>query len=273
MRLAMLPGSTTLLFIAIAGCSLSPSLSGDDKPPDKRGENVTDAGLPPENDLTNRRIAFAKQGLARFTIKVGDRKEEAKASDPCLRWSYPGSRTKDGDGIIAVYAFNGGRPAVIAEFYKIGGVGEWCNEFAIIAPSDVTIMREGRPFWKPSDYICKFTDVPDAPAPAAKPALRLSQMRKIAEDFSVIVHDGWQEAEISKHSLRLLPQPVYRYSEEGTILDGGLFVLTMEPHPQCLLLIEANENEKGMQYRYALAPMSYSQLDASHKDKPVWTIE
>jgi hypothetical protein len=119
------------------------------------------------------------------------------------------------------------------------GPKNWVNEFAIIASDNVQIMRSERPFWKPSEYVCKFADVLGSPVPAAKPLLRLAHMRKIAADFSVIDHFGWEESQIVNHNLRLLPQPIYRYSEAGKILDGGLFVFALRTDPECNLLLEA----------------------------------
>jgi hypothetical protein len=259
-----------MLLLAISASSVVLPLLGDDRPGGKSAENVPDIGPPTAEELTDQRMVFIKTALARYTIQVGDRKEQAKVSDPCLRWSNPLSGSKD--GVLAVFTFDGGRPTAIAQFFQTGPKN-WVNEFAIIAPSDVTIMHSGRPFWKPSEYICKFADVPDSPAPAAKPPLRLAQMRKIAADCSVIDDFGWEDADITKHNLRLLPQPVYRYSEEGTILDGGLFVFAVGTDPECNLLVEAYQDAKGARYRYAFAPMSIYQLEARYKDTAVWEIE
>ena len=137
-----------------------------------------------------------------------------------------------------------GVPAVIGQFFH-NGPKRWVNEFAVIADRDAAILHSDRLYWKPSEYICKFADLPDSPIPASKPALRLTQMRKIAADFSVIDHFGWEESEITRQNLRLLTQPVYRYAEEGKILDGGLFVFAVGTDPECTLLLEAFQDDKG----------------------------
>ena len=96
-------------------------------------------------------------------------------------------------------------------------------------------------------------------------------MRTIAEDFSVIYHFGAQE--IVDQNLRLLPKPIYRYSEEGKILDGCLFEFALGTNPECSLLLEAYKDEKGSRYRYALSPVTIYALEARYKDVPVWSIE
>ena len=257
-----------LLFTIIV-TSLVPSLSGDDKSA-PREEPAPDIAAPTKEDLADQRMVFIKSALGQYTIRAGDRNEPARVSDPCLRWSNPVSGTKD--GALAVFTFDGGRPVAIGQLHHTGPKN-WVNEFAIIASDNVQIMRSERPFWKPSEYVCKFADVPDSPVPAAKPPLRLAQMRKIAADFSVIDHFGWEESQIVNHNLRLLPQPNYRYSEAGKILDGGLFVFALGTDPECNLLLEAYQDDKGSRYRYAFAPMSIYELEARYQDKGVWGIE
>jgi len=117
--------------------------------------------------------------------------------------------------VIAVYAANGGRPDVIAKFFR-QQPKTWVNEFAVIAADDVTILD--RPFWKATEYMCKFADVPDSLVPAAKPLLRLAQMRTIAEDFSVTYHFG--AAEVTDQNLRLHPKQAA--SELATLLKNNI---------------------------------------------------
>jgi hypothetical protein len=257
-----------VLLLAVVACSVAPPALGNDPVRDKSDNDGPDAAAPARQDEADQRMMFMKSALAQYTIKVGDRKEPGKVGEPCFRLTNPLTNVKD--GVIAVYSANGGRPDVIAKFFRQQS-RTWVNEFAIIAPDDVTIMRSDRPFWKPSEYICKFTDVPDSPVPAAKPLLRLVQMRTIAEDFSVVDHFG--AAQITDHNLRLLAKPVYRYSEEGKILDGCLFGFVLGTNLQNSLLLEAYKDEKGSRYRYAFAPMSIYAQDARYKDKPVWSME
>jgi hypothetical protein len=239
----------------------------DDSPADRTDGKPPRLAPPTAKELADERMKFMKTALARFKVQVGERKELAEVADPCLRWTNP--LGTDVDGVIAVYVYKGGRPAALGQFFRQGRT-RWVNEFTIIPESDVTILRSGRPFWKPSEYVCKFTDLPRSPVPAAKPVLRLAQMRAIAADFSVIDYFGPKE---TKQDLRLLPQPLYRYSEKGKILDGALFVFVVTTDPECCLLLEAYEDDKGSRYRYAVAPMSIYQLEARYKDALVWSIE
>jgi hypothetical protein len=228
--------------------------------PDQSEETSTD-------DANDQRMKFMKSALARFTIKVGERKDFGRVGEPCFRITNPLTGVKD--GVIAVYSANSGRPDVIAKFFR-QKEGAWVNEFAVIAADDVTIMRNDQPFWKVKEYMCKFNVVPDSPVPAARPLQRLGQMRTIAENFSVIDHFGLND--IVDHNLRLLTKPIYRYSE-GEITDGALFGFALGTNLQCSLLLEAYKDENGSRYRYAFAPMSIYGQDASYKDTHVWEVE
>jgi hypothetical protein len=259
-----------LLFAVVTLIIVSPACGEDTPAARPKEENAPDITPPTREDLADKRIIFCKAALAQYTVLVGDRKDPARVSDPCLRWSNPVGAVEH--GVLAVFTFDGGRPVAVGQFFH-NRPDTWINEFAIIASDRVRIMRSGRPFWNPSEYVCRFTDVPDSPVPSAKANFRLTQMRKIAADFSVVDHFGWEESKITTHTLRLMPQPVYRYSEAGKILDGGLFVFALGTDPECNLLLEAYQDDKGSRYRYALAPMSVYQLEARYKDKDVWGIE
>jgi hypothetical protein len=239
-----------------------------DEPPAKKANETGPALAPPTAaERAGKRMVFMKAALAHFTIRVGDRKEASQAADPCLRWTDPVSNSAD--GVIAVYAPNGGRPDAIAQFF-FNARKAWVLEFTIIPDRDVTVLRSGREHWKPSEYVCKFADLPDSPVPAARPVLRLPQMRAVAADFAVVDYFGVHKV---KQDLRLLPQPVYRYAERGKVVDGAVFVFAHGTNPECCVLLEAYRDGKGSRYRYAVAPMSIYKLEARYKGAPVWSVK
>ena len=249
------PASVCVLLIAVLAVAA-------DEPPKKE----PDLAAPTAKELAEQRMVFMKSAVSHFTIRVGDRKEASKAADPCLRWTDP--VTGAADGILAAYAHNGGRPDGIAQFF-FNSSKRWIIEFTIIPDADVTVLRSGREHWTPSEFVCKFADLPRAPAPAATAALRLPQMRALAAEFSVVDYIGAQEMKVD---LRLLPQPAYRYSEAGKITDGAMFIFAHGTNPECCVLIEAYQGDKGARYRYAIAPMSIYQLEARYKGAPVWSV-
>jgi hypothetical protein len=254
-----------VLIPALAPWSVVSVLLAGDPPDDKTDEKRPRIAPPTAKELADERMKFMKTALARYTVHVGERKEPAKVGDPCLRWTNPINGAPD--GVVAVYTHKGGRPAALGQCF-LNFQKRWVNEFTIIAESDVTIRRSGSLFWKPSEYVCKFTDLPRSPRPADKAVPRLAQMRTIAADFSAINYFRGTEQD-----LRLLRQPVYRYSEKKEILDGTLFVFVVGTDPECCLLLEAYQDGKDLRYRYAVAPMSIRRLEVRYKKQLVWDIE
>src|SRR5580692_11283152 len=156
---------------------LGQQLLAEDPPAKKADVKTPDIAPPTAKELSDKRMVFMKTALSHFTVQVGDRKEVSKVADPCLRWSDAVSSSAD--GVLAVYAHKGGRPDAIAQFF-LNYQKKWIVEFTIIPDGDVTILRSDREHWKPSEFVCKFADLPGAPGPADKPAVRLAQMRAMA---------------------------------------------------------------------------------------------
>ena len=258
------PVSVCLLLVPV----LVPAapLPADEPAEKKASEKESDLAPPTARELAEQRMVFMKTALSRFTIRLGDRKEVAKVGDPCLRWNDPVSNSAD--GVVAVYAHNGGRPDALVQFF-LNARKLWIAEFTIIPDADVSVLRSGREHWRPSEFVCKFADLPRSPEPAARPALRLPQMRALAADFAVVDYFGDQEMKVD---LRLLTQPVYRYAEEGRIVDGAVFVFAHGTNPECCVLVEAYRDDKGSRYRYAVAPMSIYRLEARYKGEVVWSV-
>ena len=67
-------------------------------------------------------------------------------------------------------------------------------------------------------------------------------------------------------------EPVYRYAEEGRVVDGAVFVFAHGTNPECCVLVEAYQDDRGFRYRYAVAPMSIYRLEARYKGELVWSV-
>ncbi|OYW24243.1 MAG: hypothetical protein B7Z55_02735, partial [Planctomycetales bacterium 12-60-4] len=89
---------------------------------------------------------------------------------------------------------------------------------------------------------------PDAPAPGATPSLRLIQMRTIAKRFA-----SSEVVESEKCELRLLPQPVDRYTpSDAEHADGAVMFFTFGTNPEVVLLIESD----GREWSFAIGRMT-----------------
>jgi hypothetical protein len=117
--------------------------------------------------------------------------------------------------------------------------------------------------------------MPDAPAPADKPAGRDRQARRLAERFSAELVDRKSE----RFRLRLLTTPLYRHDtiDSPLSLGGALFAFCQQTDPELLLLIEARKSGAGYRWEYAVAGFSdmdlYLQLDGHEvwRDVPAFS--
>src|SRR5262245_11057592 len=88
--------------------------------------------------------------------------------------------------------------------------------------------------------------------PAIEASTRLRQMKALAKRFS-----AYQifEPTMQREELRLLVQPLHRYSDaREKVQDGVIFALALGTNPEALLFIESREDAEGVaawHYGYA----------------------
>ena len=213
-----------------------------------------------EKDKAERRMEFMTKALARYEVVYpGQPAQVARLHEkPLLRWTNPVTVVKDGTLVVFT---RGGRPDVVCEFQlhneQVSGI-----EFSAIRFEGMELKRGGQTVFSADHGWFKFQDLADAPKPAERAAQRLAQMRKLAERFVVVDQFGWNEEDIQRYTLRLLPQPVYRYKEPDENVDGGLFVFAQGTNPEAVLLVEAYGGDERPGWRYGFAPTTVYELTA-----------
>lgn len=161
-----------------------------------------------------------------------------------------------------------GRPEVLGAIFDFRSANRIDSEFHLLSSPAIVGYREGKLFLDPRESGVEFRPVPGAPAPAASTGGRLRQMREMVRDFSVERDHPEQKREF----MRLLTQPIYRYSSPAhEIVDGGLFVFVEGTDPEVFLLFEATGNEQPV-WRYALARMNLVEFWGRHKEEIVWHV-
>lgn len=138
---------------------------------------------------------------------------------------------------------DGDMPVVASSLY-IRKNQELFREFASLIDAPLIATREGAVIWLPAASCFARRTLPEAPLPADNPRLRLTQMKRAAERFSV-------------KDMRLLPTPLHRYqSKKYGVVDGAIFALVRATDPDVLVLIEAVEQDDGAKsWRYAIGRM------------------
>jgi len=126
----------------------------------------------------------------------------------------------------------------------------------------------GVPAWRPKGGGLLAQPL-EAPAPADGKVQRLTQMRTLADRFTVTCYDSNTD---EPRELRLLTQPLYRFeSQPHKIRDGALFAFVITNDPEMFLLLEAT-GEKGLQWRYTLARMSSLPLKVRLDGTEIWSL-
>src|SRR5262249_4786823 len=128
---------------------------------------------------------------------------------------------------------------------------------------------DGKEFWNPRRAGVEFSPVPHAPSLAATPAARLRQMRDLAGEFTV----QRDHPEQGKGFMRLLAQPIYRYSRaEAGVLDGAMLAFGEETDREAYLLLEARASDKP-EWQFAFARMNIVKLTGAFQEETVWEVD
>ncbi|TXT33792.1 MAG: hypothetical protein FD138_1795, partial [Planctomycetota bacterium] len=221
-----------------------------------------------DDPLRKPRVQFLKDAVKHFEVQVGEEAVESKLHpNSVLVWNNPVSGTKV--GILAVFARNG-RPDVMAQF-SFNSPQSVINEFHNFCGDKLVMKRGTNTIWTPAETSTKWQKLDTSEKPAATPPLRLVQMRRLAEKFTVEDEFGWDKKELNQ--LRLLTTPVHRYGkpDEETI-DGAVFVYALATDPEAVLMLECVRGESGLSWRYGFGPMSIYALKAKLDDAVVWEI-
>lgn len=191
--------------------------------------------------------------------------------EPLLRFSNPVGGVPDG---IVVMWKEGVRPAIFAQVFQIKS-GDWLHECQSIASTGLTMQAGDMVRWRPKASEGEFRPLAGAPVAAGSPVRRLAQLKSLAarftaaDDFKISSTDK----ETTRHELRLLPTPVYRYDDEAAgIRDGAVFAFVHGTDPEVFLILESRSSADGNDsWHYALAPMTCWGVEARLDGKEVWS--
>jgi hypothetical protein len=256
-------------FAALVELTVS-SASSDDAPAKAETtvlrENIdatTDA------DKAAKRFQFMTTAIQRFQVHVlGETKADSLLiAMPLLRYQNPLSSSKDG---ILVAFSRGGRPDCLATLSPQSETSS-VHEFYNTAGEPIEVRREQSVLWSAPAIDLKWQDLAGGQPPAGTPALRVIQMRKIAEEFNVMDDHGWTTK--VRQPLRLLRQPVHRYADaERGIVDGAIFSYVLGTDPEANLLLEAYQAEGGPRWRFTFSPQTIYGMQAYRDEQMVWEI-
>jgi hypothetical protein len=228
------------------------------------------ADEPKDDEAARQRLEFMTRKLDQLVLSTEKAPGQplSRTKEPVLRYTNP-ARGVHADGALFVW-HSGGRPAAVAAL-RVRPDGAVWREFTSLSEQGLRCEREGQVVWSPRPGGLARKPLPDAPEPASTPALRLAQMRRLAERFSAefdhLSAGRWEE-------LRLMPQPLYRYAADKGAAEGAIFALAQSNDPEALLILELARPaaDAPPAWGYALARMSSQPMRVRLDGKEVWSV-
>jgi hypothetical protein len=230
----------------------------------------TTSAAAPKDDARSEQQRFLQSKAGELTIRRPGAEPLTLVPEPVLHYSNAELAIGSLDGAAFLW-LDGSRPAAV--------ISHWINHPRNVVYREGTALtgepfqctRDGVPVWTPQAGGFSPRPMPDAPAPVASKPLRLTQMRALARRFSAT---GYSSQTDEPTELRLLPQPLYRYTDEANdVLDGGLFAFVLSNDPEFFVLLEALQApEGGSSWRYTLARMSSRKHIVRLDGKEIWSV-
>lgn len=220
-------------------------------------------------EQVRRQAALLASDIDLMHLSNGEWINARRVQEPLMYYGEPTRNNSNG----SVWSWgDDGRPEAIMELYQPSDrPQDWVAVISNLSGGRVRAARGGASWWLDNQSEVALRPVPDSTEVATQPRQRLRQMRKIAERFSA--HQFW-EPNNSRFELRLLSQPIARYSDEGKgLIDGSVFVLANGTNPEVILLLEGGRSEDGnLRWEYGLARLGHAEMHVSLDDGEVWTV-
>lgn len=188
--------------------------------------------------------------------------------EPLLRFNDPDRGISDG----TLWAWGTiGRPLALLEVYQKPDVSSCYCAISTASPHAIEAAAEGVVFWKPKPPGVTLRELPDMPLPSDDKRIRLRQIKHAAARFSAF---ELFDPDRQRSQLRLLPQPLHRYSNAETGLqDGAFFVFALGTNPEVILFVESHETDQGsFQWKYGLVRRGFAELHVALDGHTVWSV-
>ncbi|XZE19579.1 hypothetical protein SH449x_004903 [Pirellulaceae bacterium SH449] len=211
--------------------------------------------------------SFERSGSELTPIKLVDK--------PLFSWTTP-ERSAVG-GVLYLWT-DQGRPFAsigiwtyddIRDSHELQSLTEEVFVAGTTASTTNVAIRARQSKWRPKKGGVTYSILPGDSVPESTPIRRLTQAKSIIRSrFSaaIVKDDG------SREELRLLAQPLYRYSPlpEG-VEDGFLFGFAMGTDPEVLVMLESRIQGNERTWHYAVAPSTSVYATCSLDGQEVWT--
>lgn len=191
--------------------------------------------------------------------------------DPLFGHAAP-SRGSDDIGAVYLWVDTDARPAVIGTVFGWsigGGFRGFTHEFHSLDSGPITGVWRQKDRWKTSGPGLTWKSAPEASTPATAVALRVRQMRDLAQRFQAYSID--QKG--GRWELRLIPRPVYQYElkDQTSALGGALFLFCLDTNTDVILALEARRSGDNLRWHYGCASFADWELHVQFDRTEVWS--
>jgi hypothetical protein len=235
------------------------------------GDGPQGSDKPVERLRAMRAIA---DGVAMEQISGDDRQKLERLAEPVYRFDDPARQYSD--GTVWVWC-RSGRPAALLTLSKDRSPAEglrWIAELTSMAPGPISATVSGFGTWHPSGAGVLMQKIPNAPLPAEDATKRLRQMKELVRQIKAYeFFKPGNQPSVERYELRVLPQPVYRYADEGSgLIDGGMFVISYGLNPELALLVEARRDGSSVPaWHYGFARIAIAEIHVDFENKEIWS--
>ncbi len=228
-----------------------------------------------QKDRTEKLLKWTREFVKETRVAVhsggGEQIGELKA-EPVMRYSDEPRFISD--ATLWVWSVNS-RPIAIqkVEVNDLVAVPLWTICFGSFAEKNVEVKWPSGHTFKSAEPGWVFEPIPDAEAPADRPAARSLQLRALSRRFSGNVYSVTQKSSIE---MRLLPKPTYEYFDPETKLPiGAVFSFASNgTNPTIFVAIEARRNKEGrLSWYHAHTRMTSDTGALRLDDKTIWEFQ
>lgn len=224
----------------------------------------------PESATDKATTRLAHEHVRRLEMRDADGNTIELIERPLLAYADPARVNSNG----SVWAWGkSGRPVAFLELFQGSEKDkDWVHAVTLTASRPVTLTIPGVVRWQPAQAQIESHVIPDAPTPDKKATTRLRQIKDLARRFTA--HEFW-DPDNSRFELRVLVQPVLRYSDPASkIQDGAAFIIAHGTNPETVLLIEAlGASLEAARWNYTLARSSHAESHVELDGQEVWKCD
>ena len=218
------------------------------------------------------RIAVAERHIADYRAELVSAGGTAKALErierPLVTFGDPVRQNDNG----TLWGWGrSGRPRFFLEVYQSdSNRRQWIQAITLTSKDLVELSVPDNSRWTPKTAGIDFLPVEGAVGESER--LRLRQMKEIAGRLAA--HEFW-DPKNSRYELRLLIQPVLRYTDrEAGIVDGATFVIAHGTNPEILVLIEAaGEDSTKSRWQLGAVRLGSAEMHLQLDDKEIWSVQ